>query len=307
MHIKSLIRKIPESILVGIEEIRLRLGKPLIISGGGNEYFLSYKDVISSTPENFYIIQREDLETAIQLVCNFSIYSVEEELRNGFITVKGGHRVGICGRTIIENNRVRTIRDITYMNFRVAKQVIGSADKILSYIIRSPDLIFNTLIISPPQCGKTTLLRDVVRQLSSGIDNPRFNGKKISLIDERSEVAACSFGVPKNDVGIRTDVLDGCPKAEGIIMMIRSMSPEIIATDEIGRTDDAEAITDAVNAGVKVVTTIHGSSIEDFLRKKSLSRIQKGVFERYIVLSRRKGVATLEMVLDENFNHLFKC
>lgn len=307
LHIKSLIRKIPESILVGIEEIRLRLGKPLIISGGGNEYFLSYKDVISSTPENFYIIQREDLETAIQLVCNFSIYSVEEELRNGFITVKGGHRVGICGRTIIENNRVRTIRDITYMNFRVAKQVIGSADKILSYIIRSPDLIFNTLIISPPQCGKTTLLRDVVRQLSSGIDNPRFNGKKISLIDERSEVAACSFGVPKNDVGIRTDVLDGCPKAEGIIMMIRSMSPEIIATDEIGRTDDAEAITDAVNAGVKVVTTIHGSSIEDFLRKKSLSRIQKGVFERYIVLSRRKGVATLEMVLDENFNHLFKC
>jgi stage III sporulation protein AA len=222
------------------------------------------------------------------------------------VTITGGHRVGICGRAIVENGRVRTIKDINYMNFRIARQVFGAADRVLNYIIRSPDMIYNTLIISPPQCGKTTILRDLIRQLSNGIKNPEFSGKKISLIDERSEVAACSHGIPKNDIGIRTDVIDGCPKAEGIIMMIRSMSPEIIATDEIGRAADADAVTDAVNAGVKVITTIHGSGINDFLGKQTLSRIQKGIFERYIVLSRRKGVATLETVLDEKFNFLYQ-
>ena len=129
---------------------------------------------------------------------------------------------------------------------------------------------------------------------------------KVSLIDERSEVAACSLGIPRNEVGMRTDVLDGCPKAEGIIMMIRSMSPEIIATDEIGRLEDANAITDAVNAGVKVITTIHGSSIEDFLNKQSLNRIHKEIFERYVVLRRKNGAGTLETVLDGKFNILFE-
>ncbi len=303
-HIRQIIRRMPEAALSNAEEIRLRLGKPLCIAGCGMEMFPG-ADGDGSIAGRVYLVSEDDLKSSLQMVCNFSLYSVEEELRNGFVTVNGGHRVGVCGRAVIENGRIKTLKDISYMNFRVAKEIIGASDRVVGYLIRSPDYVHNTLIISPPQCGKTTLLRDIIRTLSNGSSAGKFRGMKVSLIDERSEIAACSLGIPRNDVGIRTDVLDGCPKAEGIIMMIRSMSPDIVATDEIGRKEDADAIIDAVNAGVKVVTTIHGSNIGDFLNKQDLNRIRKGVFERYIILSRRLGVGTLEAVLDGSFNILY--
>ncbi|MGI6584397.1 MAG: stage III sporulation protein AA [Lutisporaceae bacterium] len=305
-HIRAMIKRIPEKVLEDVEEIRLRLAKPLCITGSSTEFFITEEGYAVSEADKAYLVKEDDLKCALQLVSNFSMYSVEEELRNGFITVSGGHRVGVCGRTVVDNGKVKTLKDISYMNFRIAKQVIGASDKIAGYLIQYPDSIYNTLIISPPQCGKTTLLRDLVRKFSSGSEDMMFKGMKISLVDERSEIAACSMGIPRNDIGIRTDVLDGCPKAEGIIMMIRSMSPEIVATDEIGRAEDADAITAAVNAGVKVITTIHGSNIADFINKHDLNRIQKGVFERYIILSREKGAGTLEAVLDGKYNVLFK-
>lgn len=303
-HVSAMVRRLPQQILAQAEEIRLRLGKPLCVAGSNAETFVSPEGKAADAAAEPYLVSPEDLKCSIQLVCNFSIYSVEEELRNGFVTIKGGHRVGVSGKAVIENGRVKTLKDISYMNFRIAKQIIGASDKVIGSLIRPPNSIYNTLIISPPQCGKTTMLRDIIRKLSSGHVKGIENGMKISLVDERSEIAACSLGVPRNDVGSRTDVLDGCPKAEGIIMMIRSMSPEIVATDEIGRREDADAIIDAVNAGVKVITTIHGSGIEDFLRKQDLGRIQKCVFERYLVLSRRRGVGTLEAVLDMNFQNI---
>lgn len=303
-HIRQMVRALPPGTLYNIEELRLRLGKPLSLAGSGMELFLNPEG--KTTAAKAYKVTEDDLKSSLQLVCNFSMYSVEEELRNGFVTINGGHRVGVCGRTVVERGKVKTLKDISYMNFRVAKEIIGASDKAIGYLIRSPDSIYNTLIISPPQCGKTTMLRDLVRSFSSGSEGCHFKGVKVSLIDERSEIAACSLGIPRNDVGIRTDVLDGCPKAEGIIMMIRSMSPEIIATDEIGRKEDADAILDAVNAGVKVVTTIHGSSMGDFLNKHDLSKIQRGIFERYIVLSRNNGVGTLECVLDGKYNILYE-
>jgi stage III sporulation protein AA len=303
-NLKIILEKLPDSIKNDIEEIRLRTGRPLMVGGCNKEYFLGSNGLEGKAGER-YIVTQEDIKSAVHLISNFSLYSVEDEIRNGYITINGGHRIGLSGRAVIDNNKVRTIKDISFLNYRIAKQIIGAADKIAGYIIRPPDTIYNTLIISPPQCGKTTILRDLVRQLSNGIKECNFLGKKIALIDERNEIAACNFGKPRNDIGVRTDVMDGCPKAEGIIMMIRSMSPEIIATDEIGRREDAEAILDAINAGVKVITTIHGNDLEDFLRKNSLEKLNKALFERIIIMSRKKGVGTLDKIYDEDYNLIY--
>lgn len=303
-NIKGLVEGMKPEYLETMEEIRLRQNKPLILYGGGREYIIDKDSQMVLDARHAYQCSAEDIKNAVNLITNFSLYSFEDDIRNGFVTVDGGHRVGICGKAVLENGKIRTFRDISFVNYRVARQVIGAGDKVLSYILKPNNSIYNTLIISPPQCGKTTMLRDIVRQLSGGIPAIGFKGKKVGLIDERNEIAACSLGLPKNDIGIRTDVLDGCPKAEGILIMIRSMSPEIIATDEIGRSDDAGAILDAINAGVKIITTIHGSDIDDFLRKPALERLHKNLFERYIIMSRRQGVGTIEAILDANYKCL---
>jgi stage III sporulation protein AA len=303
-EIKAMIEEMQPLLLESMEEVRLRQNKPIILYGGGREYIINKNGQLVFDPRNAYICTLEDIKNAVSLITNFSLYSFEDDIRNGFVTIDGGHRVGICGKAVLENGKVRTFRDISFINYRVARQVLGAADKVLHYILKEDNDLYNTLIISPPQCGKTTILRDIVRQISGGIPAMGFKGKKVGLIDERNEIAACSLGLPKNDVGIRTDVLDGCPKAEGIQIMIRSMSPEIIATDEIGRCDDAGAVLDAINAGVKIITTIHGSNIEDFLRKPALEKLHVDLFERYIVMSRRQGVGTIEAVLDTRYKIL---
>jgi len=299
--IKQMLDGLPSKALEGIEEVRLRQGKPVMLYGDEKEYLLGINGKFTTDVSNSYICTYEDIKSSVNLITNYSLYSYEDDIRNGFVTVDGGHRVGICGKAVLEGGRVRTFKDISFINYRVARQVLGAADKVLRSIIQANGSIYNTLIISPPQCGKTTILRDMIRQLSNGIPTMGIRGKKVGLVDERNEIAACSMGVPKNDVGIRTDVLDGCPKAEGILIMIRSMSPEIIATDEIGRSEDGAAVLDAINAGVKIITTIHGSDIEDFLRKPSLEKLHRNQFERYIVMSRRQGVGTIEVILDKDY------
>jgi stage III sporulation protein AA len=303
-NIREIIEAAPSILLDDLEEVRLRQSKPLVLYGDGQEYLIDKRGQLIYDIRNAYVCTAEDIKAAVSLVTSFSLYSFEDDIRNGFVTVEGGHRVGICGKAVLENGKIRTIRDIAFINYRVAKQVLGAADKVLGSIINENKTLYNTLIISPPQCGKTTILRDIVRQVSNGIPSYGLKGKKIGLVDERNEIAACSLGLPRNDVGLRTDVLDGCPKAEGILIMIRSMSPDIIATDEIGRGEDAAAILDAINAGVKIITTIHGSTIEDFLRKPALEKLHKNLFERYIIMSRRQGVGTVEAILDTNYKSI---
>lgn len=297
--LRNVLGNLPNRFLNDVEEFRLRVNKPLIINSHGEDYFLSEDGWPTKVRHKNFMVNHDDVSTSFRLVTDYSAYALEEEIKNGFITIKGGHRVGICGKTIIENNRVKTIKDISGLNIRISKEKIGCGEKVIEYIIKGQDSIFNTLIVSPPGCGKTTILRDIIRLISSGTKKYNFGGINVSVVDERSEIAGCYNGIPQKDVGMRTDVLDGCPKAEGMIMLIRSMSPRVIATDEIGRDEDIYALKEAMNAGVKFITTVHGDSIEEISRRTNISSlIENRVFERIIILTNRPKVGTVKEIID---------
>jgi len=305
VRLRNIYSSLPNRFINDIEEVRLRVNNPLIINSHGKDYFLTEDGRTTMVKHNVLIINNDDIKTCFQLVTDYSAYALEEEIRNGFITIKGGHRVGICGKAIVENRRVKTIKDISGLNIRISKEKIGCGEKVIEYIIKGSDSIFNTLIVSSPGCGKTTILRDIIRLISSGIKKYNFGGINVSVVDERSEIAGCYNGIPQKDVGMRTDVLDGCPKAEGMIMLIRSMSPKVIATDEIGRDEDIYALKEAMNAGVKFVTTIHGDSIEEISRRSNIKAIiESRTFERIVILTNRPKVGTVKKIIDLESNEV---
>lgn len=297
MNIRDINNILPQSIkeAVGdiqkyesLQEIRIRIDKPLIIQNGLKEIILNYLPNI------------EDLKGTIQRMSNYSVYAFDEELKQGFITIKGGHRVGICGGCVIENGKIKTIKSISSINIRICREIIGCSDNIMSYILSDNDVI-NTIIISPPKCGKTTLIRDITRNISSGMKSFNINGKKVCIIDERSEIGACYNGIPQLEVGSRTDILDCCPKSEGIMMAIRSMSPDVIICDEIGTYKEMDSILMALSSGVKLLTTIHGFGIEDLYNRDVFKEVLNNkVFERGIVLSGKHKAGTIQYIYDFN-------
>ena len=242
-----------------VYEIRLRVNAPLILIYQGKEYFLTKSGDFSRKEEEACFVKAEDLKETMEYVSGYSMYAFEEEIRQGFITIQGGHRVGIAGKTVLEGDRIKGVKYISYINLRLSHQIKGCATPILPYIIKN-NRICHTLIVSPPRCGKTTLLRDLIRQVSSG--SVYLPGVSVGVVDERSEIGGSYQGVPQNDLGIRTDVLDCCPKAEGMMMLIRSMSPEVVAVDELGDYEDIHAIESVIHCGCKLFATVHGSSVE---------------------------------------------
>ena len=283
-----------------IEEIRLRINKPLIINGNQRDYFYNEKSKkLDMNMNNAYVVTKEDIEQTFQIICKYSIHSFMDDIKKGFITLRGGHRVGIVGKAIVEEGKVENIKHISSLNIRISKEVKNCSDKVMNHIIKSPTTINNTIIISPPQCGKTTLLRDIVRNLSNGSDKFNFKGVKVALIDERNEIAGSYLGIPQMDAGIRTDIIETCPKDMGIIMVLRSMSPNVIVTDEIGTEKDIKALYTALNGGVGLITTVHGDSIEDIRNRKELRNLlDEELFKRVILLSARKGPGTVEKIYD---------
>jgi stage III sporulation protein AA len=304
-HIREIIEKISkEDVRITgnfeIEEIRLRANKPLILNANNTDYFYDADtEGLSIYPLNPYIVTKEDVEQTFQIICKYSIHSFMDDIQKGFITLSGGHRVGLVGKVIVENGQVKNIKHISSLNIRVSREIKGCADKILGYIVEGKNKVNNTIIISPPQCGKTTLLRDIVRNLSNGNEQLGFHGMKVSLIDERNEIAGSYLGVPQMDVGIRTDIIETCPKELGITMLLRSMSPNIIVTDEIGSEQEVKSLYTALNGGVGLITTVHGDSIEDIKNRRELSRLlDEELFKKAIILSAKNGAGTIEKIYD---------
>lgn len=279
-----------------LQEIRLRTDEPVLVKYGGEEFFLGKQGGFLKDAKEAYRLSREELAETLDYISNYSMYAFEEQIKKGYITLPGGHRVGVAGRVLWEHQAVKNIRYISFLNIRVAHEVKGCADMVLSHI-HDGKRLQHTLIISPPCCGKTTILRDIVRQCSDGFGN--IPGVNVGVVDERSEIGAAYGGKPQNHVGCRTDLLDGCPKSEGMMMLVRSMSPQIIAVDEIGSREDMEAIEYVMNCGVSMIATVHGNSIEELKEKPSLGQVlQKRMFHRYVVLSTEK-IGQIESVFDE--------
>lgn len=288
-----------------LQEIRLRVNAPLIVIYDNKECFVTEQSELVSSGATAYIITKNEIRETMEYISNYSLYAFEEEMRQGFITITGGHRVGVIGKAVLEENKIKNMKHISFLNIRLSHQVKGCADKVIPYITdANADNCYHTLIISPPRCGKTTLLRDVIRQLSNG-SNVR-PGITVGVVDERSEIGACYMGIPQNELGIRTDVLDCCPKAKGMLMLIRSMSPRVIAVDEVGSGEDIEAIEYVMNCGCKLIATVHGNSIDDIRNKPILGKlVREKLFERYVLLNNRETVGHLEEIYDERGTRIY--
>ena len=298
MNYKDILRYFPDNIRkileneinnnLVIEEIRIRNSKPIILKLNNSEKIINY------------IVQTEDVLNILQSICENSIYSYQNQICEGFITIKGGHRIGITGSAVIENNQVKNLNYISNLNFRIARQIIGCSNNIIKEIInKEENTIYNTLIVSPPGAGKTTLLRDIIRNLSNGTEE--LTGKNIGVVDERGEIAAMYKGIPQNDLGIRTDIIENIKKSIGMKMLIRSMAPEIIVADEIGSKEDVQEINYAVCSGIKGIFTAHGNSLEDLKLNPAIAElIEKYIFERLIFLDKNnKGKVNKIYALDK--------
>lgn len=269
-----------------ITEIRIRSKNKIIVICSKNEFVLN----LIASPKIILDI--------LLNVSKMSIYAIQTDLNNGFVVIRGGHRIGVCGEVVYENGRIKNIKNICSLNIRVARQIFGCADSVMPQIIIN-GIFQNTLIVSPPGCGKTTLLRDIIRQISNGIKTLGINGKNVSLIDERGEIASCYEGAPTLDIGIRTDVMSNIDKSTGMSMVIRSMAPDIIATDEIGSAKDILAIKAAILSGVKVIFTMHGDSLKSVLENENVKElIDMNVFSKIILLSSGKIPGIVEKIYD---------
>lgn len=271
------IEVLPDTFKNTIEEIRLRCGQRVCLLHTEGEKFLTR------------IVTKEDLSKTLNNLIKYSYYAYEDDLAKGFVTIEGGHRVGICGKAVANQGQPTLIKEISSMNIRFTKEIKGCANFLIPYLIKN-DRPVNTLIVSPPGCGKTTLLRDIARIISN-------RNLKVAICDERSEIAGMYNSAPSFDLGPRTDIIDGCEKTYGIPILIRSMSPDVIITDEIGKKEDVLSVEQCLNAGVSLITSIHGSTHDDLINTNTEPLIKKNFFKNIIFLSKENGPGTVKEIV----------
>ncbi len=268
-------------------EMRLIVGKPFTIRYPDGDYYLTPKSVLSRCSAGAVVISQSMMDEMLEKITRSSLYSVKEEIRNGYITIEGGHRVGIAGTAVTDNGNVEFIKNISAMNIRIAAEIKDASNEVIGSVVRDGQPL-STLVVSPPCAGKTTLLRDIARKLS-------YMGFAVAIADERCELAAMYRGKSPFDLGITTSVMDNCPKDRAMLMLLRSMSPDVIVTDEIGTLSDVEAIQNIMNSGVAVIASIHGRDTAQLEKRKHIKELLP-MFDTVITLSKRSGAGTVEDV-----------
>lgn len=277
--VSRLPKKIAEKLVLvshkNLQEIRLRAGRPVMLYYSDRKSYLGEHG--ECEVEKAFITNQNDIENIVANFCQNSVYAYSEDIREGFITLIGGHRVGIGGRAVGKRERISNLTEFSSVNIRLAREYKDSAKECI-HLFKEGGRICNSVLIAPPGAGKTTLLRDVARRLSEK--------NKVTIVDERFEIAAVSQGIPQFDVGVETDILSGFSKANGIMHALRSLSPDVIICDEIGTEEDVDAIKNILKGGCKIITTMHGYSIEEAKEKKSEIM---SLFEVAILLHRNNG------------------
>lgn len=284
--IENMLLSLPEHFRGQIQEIGLRAGRPITLSCGREIWFPDgHGQAVRRPQQGVPVVTAQELAAVLHRLCGYSVYSFQEELREGYLTLRGGHRVGVAGTAVMQQGRISAVKEVSSLNIRLAREKKGCADELLRRL--GPELSGGLLLAGPPAAGKTTLLRDLARQLAGG-ETGRF--RKVTVVDERGELAGCWQGEPQHDLGVCCDVISGCPKALGILQAVRALSPEFLVCDEVGNGGEVEALLQCLHTGASLIASIHAGTKEELLRRpQAVTLLRAGAFGAVALLGSREA------------------
>lgn len=287
-RVKEILRRLSKEQIKNAQEIILRTNRPVSVYCANEQLFFTENGCVVNkiTDQEMFICTKNEIFEIFHNICNYSVYSRQDEINSGYITIKGGHRAGICGTAVTNGKSIVNIKDISTINIRISREIKGCSKTLLSTV--NPES--GVLICGPPSSGKTTLIRDMARSISYQY--------KTSLIDERNEISATVNGIAQNDIGL-CDVYDNYKKSVAIEHAVRTMSPRVIVCDELGSNDDIESVKNAVNCGVSFIATVHCNSEKDLVMRENLRNLLKTyAFSKIVFLEPREKVGEIKKIMD---------